>query len=147
VTGGGWINSPAGAYAADASLIGKANFAFVSKYKKGATTPTGETGFQFKAAGLNFASQSYDWLVVNGARAQYKGVGTVNETSGFGFMLTAIDGQLNGGGGTDKFRIKIWDNANGGAPVYDNQVLCADASDNADPCTVLGGGNIIIHKQ
>ncbi len=35
VTGGGWINSPAGAYAADPTLTGKANFGFVSKYKNG----------------------------------------------------------------------------------------------------------------
>ena len=41
VTGGGWITSPAGAYAADPALTGKATFGFVSKYKKGATVPTG----------------------------------------------------------------------------------------------------------
>src|SRR5207253_2291053 len=48
VTGGGWINSPAGAYAADASRTGRANFEFVSKYKQGATLPDGETEFQFQ---------------------------------------------------------------------------------------------------
>ena len=36
VTGGGWIDSPAGAYIFDPSLTGKANFGFVSKYLKGA---------------------------------------------------------------------------------------------------------------
>ena len=36
VTGGGWIGSPAGAYAADPSVTGKATFGFVSKYQKGA---------------------------------------------------------------------------------------------------------------
>src|SRR6185503_12077179 len=41
VTGGGWINSPAGAYASNPSLTGKGNFGFVSKYEKGATIPTG----------------------------------------------------------------------------------------------------------
>ena len=40
VTGGGWINSPTGAYRPDPTLTGKANFGFVSKYKKGATVPT-----------------------------------------------------------------------------------------------------------
>jgi len=35
VTGGGWIDSPAGAYVAEPGLTGKANFGFVSKYKKG----------------------------------------------------------------------------------------------------------------
>jgi PKD repeat protein len=43
VTGGGWINSPIGAYRQDINLTGKANFGFVSKYKKGQSTPTGNT--------------------------------------------------------------------------------------------------------
>jgi hypothetical protein len=80
--------------------------------------------------------------VVSGARAQYKGVGTVNGTSGFGFMLTAIDGQLDGGGSTDKFRIKIWNIATS-EMIYDNQMR---ASDSATPSTAIGGGSIIIHK-
>ncbi len=50
VTGGGWIDSPAGAYMADPSLSGKATFGFVSKYKKGASVPTGNTEFQFNLA-------------------------------------------------------------------------------------------------
>ena len=41
-------------------------------------------------------------------------------------MLTAIDGQVNGGGGVDKFRIKIWDKDDGERVVYDNQMGAAD---------------------
>ena len=89
VTGGGWINSPADAYRADPSLTGRANFGFVSKYKKGASTPEGQTEFQFKAGDLNFHSEAYQWLVVAGAKAQYKGTGKINGTSGYGFLLTA----------------------------------------------------------
>lgn len=143
VTGGGWINSPAGAYAPDPSLTGKANFGFIAKYQRGATVPTGSTEFQFKAGNMNFSSASYDWLVIAGARAQYKGVGTINGAGSYRFMLTAIDGAINGGGGVDKFRIKIWDAATGGI-VYDNQL---GAGDNATPTTTLGGGSIIIHTQ
>ena len=142
VTGGGWINSPEGAYYADPSLTGKATFGFVSKYQKGANVPTGNTEFQFKVADLNFKSTSYDWLVVAGARAQFKGVGTINGDGEYGFMLTAIDGQVSGGGGVDKFRIKIWDKATGEV-IYDNQL---GASDDADPVTELGGGSIVVHK-
>ena len=58
-------------------------------------------------------------------------------------MLTAIDGQANGGGGEDKFRMRIWDKADNDALVYDNQM---DAADGAAPTTVLGGGSIVIHK-
>ena len=140
VTGGGWINSPAGAYAADLTLTGKATFGFVSKYQRGATTLTGQTEFQFKAGNLNFHSSSYDWLVVAGTRAQYKGTGTINGAGNYGFMLTAIDGQVNGGGGVDKFRIKI---TGPGGVVYDNQ---PGAGNNADPTTALGGGSIVIRQ-
>jgi uncharacterized repeat protein (TIGR01451 family) len=143
VTGGGWINSPAGAYVSNPLLTGKANFGFVSKYEKGANVPTGETEFQFKVANLNFHSTVYEWLVVSGARAQYKGIGTINGGGNYGFLLTAIDGQISGGGGMDKFRIKIWDKNNGDVIVYDNQM---GADDNGDPTTTLGGGSIVIHK-
>jgi PKD repeat protein len=142
VTGGGWIDSPAGAYIADPSLSGRASFGFVSKYHKGASTPSGSTEFQFRAGNLNFHSDSYQWLVVAGARAQYKGTGTINGESGYSFMLTAIDGALPGGGGSDRFRIKIWETATG-TVVYDNQ---PGAPDGGDPTTTLGGGNIVIHK-
>lgn len=144
VTGGGWIDSPAGAYRANLSLTGKASFGFVSKYQNGAGVPTGNTEFQFRAANFNFASASYEWLVIAGARAQYKGSGTINGSGDYGFMLTAIDGQRNAGGDLDKFRVKIWDKTNGEI-VYDNQVS-GDTSDNASPNTELGGGSIVIHK-
>ncbi|HXG92271.1 MAG TPA: hypothetical protein VNN73_07870 [Blastocatellia bacterium] len=143
VTGGGWINSPAGAFKAKPELSGRATFGFVSKYQKGATIPTGETEFQFRVANFNFQSSSYDWLVIAGARAQYKGMGTVNGAGNYGFMLTAIDGQVSGGGGFDKFRMKIWDKNNGDAIIYDNQM---GDTDNAVPTTVIGGGSIVIHK-
>ena len=39
VTGGGWINSAAGAYVTNPSLSGKANFGFVSKYQHGSYRP------------------------------------------------------------------------------------------------------------
>jgi hypothetical protein len=142
VTGGGWINSPAGVYTPNPSLTGKANFGFVSKYQKGATVPSGQTEFQFQLAGLNFHSISYDWLVLAGAKAQYKGSGTINGSGDYGFILTAIDGQVNGGGGVDKFRIKIWDKGTGNV-IYDNQM---GAGDTADPNTAIAGGSIVIHK-
>jgi Tol biopolymer transport system component len=143
VTGGGWINSPDGSYVANPVLTGKANFGFVSKYKKGATVPTGETEFQFKIANLNFHSDSYDWLVTAGSKAQYKGTGTINGAGNYGFMLTAIDGQITGGGGTDKFRIKILDKATD-TIIYDNML---GTSDDSNPTTVIGGGSIVIHKK
>lgn len=153
VTGGGWIISPAGAYSAIPSLTGKANFGFNSKYNKGANVPTGSTEFQFKAANLNFHSESYEWLVIDGAKAQYKGIGTINGKGNYGFMVTVIDGDEEGnagkkGGGkgnkvTDKFRIKIWSMSNNSI-VYDSQ---PGDPDIANPTTVTDRGSIIIHKK
>jgi len=143
VTGGGWINSPVGAYTPDPSLTGKANFGFVSKYQKGATIPTGQTQFKFHVANMDFNSTSYQWLVIAGAKAQYKGSGTINGKGDYEFILTAIDGQVNGGGGIDKFRIKIMDKITG-TIVYDNQM---GAGDDDNPTTAIAGGNIVIHKD
>lgn len=145
VTGGGWINSPVGALRANPSLTGKAHFGFVSKYEKGANVPTGRTEFQFQAGSFNFSSTSYDWLVVAGAKAQYKGLGKVNGAGEYGFMLTATDGQMNGGGGVDKFRIKIWDKATGSV-IYDNVLGSSDDLDAANP-QAIGGGSIVIHSN
>ncbi len=145
VTGGGWINSPAGSDAEDPTLTGKANFGFVSKYKKGSNVPEGETEFQFKAGDINFHSSVQDAgsLVISGGRkATYRGTGTVNGVSGYRFVLIAYDGDQPGGGGIDRFRIKI---TQGGSVIYDNRMGVSEDLDIADP-TALGGGSIVIHK-
>jgi hypothetical protein len=144
VTGGGWINSPEGAYTADPTLTDKAKFGFNSKYTQGANIPTGQTQFRYKVGNLNFHSESYEWLVVAGARAQFKGDGTINGMGNYGFMLTGVDGSIAGGGGVDKFRIKIWDKDASDQIVYDNML---DAPDDEEvTTTVIGGGQIIIHQ-
>ncbi len=144
VTGGGWIDSPAGAYTADPDLTGRANFGFVAKYKKGQSTPDGNTEFQFKAGDINFHSSVYEWLVVAGHKAQFKGAGTINGAGNFGFMITATDENLTPSVDTDRFRIKIWDIANGNQVVYDNQV---GAADDAEATMDIGAGSIVIHTR
>jgi hypothetical protein len=137
VTGGGWIDSPAGAFKPDPDLTGKASFGFVSKYKTGATVPTGKTEFQFQVADLNFHSDNYQWLVVNqgGTNAQFKGDGTINGAiapsgENYQFMIWATDGD------PDTFRIKIWYEVGlSDVIVYDNGF---DQS--------IGGGSIVVHK-
>lgn len=139
VTGGGWIDSPPGAYVGDPVLTGKANFGFVSRYKRGATIPTGSTEFHFKAGDLNFHSSTYRWLVVNqgGTNAQFRGSGTINGTLApngmeYQFMIWAGDGS------PDSFRIRIWEEDGSGAEtdVYDN------GFDQE-----LGGGSVVIHTK
>ena len=130
--------SPPGAFVAEPTLSGRANFGFVSKYKPGAQVPEGSTEFQFKAGNLNFHSPSQDWLTVSGStKAKFKGSGTINGVGGYQFMVTAVDNGATG----DTFRIKIWGS---GGIVYDNKLGVGD--DDYDG-TVLGGGNIKIHKN
>jgi hypothetical protein len=142
VTGGGWIDSPAGAYADDADLTGRANFGFVAQYQQRGRNSdpvlVGNTQFVFQAAGFNFHSDSYDWLVVQGnaGRAQFKGSGSVNGVADYEFMLSVVEGKS----GEGKFRIKVWD---GDGVVYDNQM---EAADNAEPTTTIQGGSIVIHS-
>lgn len=138
VTGGGWIYSEPGAYQPDPNLEGKANFGFVSKYKKGKSVPDGNTEFNFKAGDLNFHSDNYDWLVINqgGTNAQYKGSGTINGNAAptgnlYKFMIWAKDSDPVYG---DTFRIKIWYDNGEDVVIYDNGF--------DQP---IGGGNIKIH--
>ena len=136
VTGGGWFNSPPGAYVPDPTASGKATFGFVSKYQKGATVPSGNTEFQFHAGNLNFKSTSFDWLVIAGKKAMFKGTGTINGSGEYTFRVWAIDGN------PDRFRIQIRNKATN-VIVYDNEM---GGGDNADPTTALGGGSIVIHS-
>ncbi len=149
VTGGGWIWSPAGAYAANLALSGKANFGFVSKYQKGKTVPTGNTEFQFQTGNLNFKSTEYEWLVISGInKAQFRGTGTINGSGEYDFILTAIDGDGGGEKKPDAFRIRIVDRSVGGV-IYDNKMNSPETGEDA---TVLGdagkgGGSITIHSK
>jgi hypothetical protein len=146
VTGSGWIDSPAGAYVIRPDLSGRANFGFVSRYQRGAHVPSGNTQFQFQAGSLSFRSTDYEWLVISGSRAQYKGSGRINGAGDFGFMLTAVDGDAQGSQKEDRFRIRIWDK-DAGTTVYDNQLGegCSGIEDDAVPCGILGGGSIVVH--
>ena len=144
ITGGGWIWSPKGAHQVDQEAEGRANFGFVAKYRKGSNKVDGNTEFQFRNGNLNFHSSSHNdmSLVIAGHKGIYKGLGRVNGQEGYSFMVSAVDGDLKDPKESDKFRIKIWQTANG-AILYDNQLGSAD---NADAITPISGGSIVIHQ-
>jgi hypothetical protein len=141
VTGGGWIHSPAGAFLDDPDASGRASFGFVSRYQDGSSIPRGQTQFRLTAAGLTFHSTAYEWLVISGTGARYDGTGTVNGAQGYGFQVTATDGDLAGGDGVDRLRLRIW-NQSSGVTVYDSQ---PGDDDSAEATTPLGGGNVTLH--
>ncbi|MHC4805577.1 MAG: right-handed parallel beta-helix repeat-containing protein, partial [Planctomycetota bacterium] len=135
VTGGGTIWSEIDTDAFFMTAEGEASFGFVAKYKKGANVPDGNTNFVFEAGDLHFHSSEYDWLVVAGETAKFKGTGTIEGLGdGYKFMLWAGDNDPD----VDTFRILIWEGTE-----EDPEVLVYDNGPN-DPIT---GGNIIIHKE
>jgi len=142
VTGSGWIAyNAASCPVLCAGATGRGDFGFVAKYQKGATVPTGDTRFEFHAATLVFASVEYEWLVVAGKRAQFKGRGTINGAGDYGFLLTAVDDA------TDAFRIKIWDRSTN-VVVFDNRMGSSDdSSDTTLLDKVSGNGSIVIHAK
>jgi hypothetical protein len=153
VTGGGWIESPPSAYtpnnSADPLVTGKAHFGFMLKYKKGQSVPDGSTNFRFAAGDLDFDATSYDWMIITGARARYKGEGTINGgTDLYKFQVTALDADISGDGITqDGFRIKVWqEDANGVETVLYDNGLGADDSTGSGGTTPLGGGSITVHQ-
>ncbi|MDH3308563.1 MAG: PKD domain-containing protein, partial [Acidimicrobiia bacterium] len=155
VTGGGWFMTPFGAFTPenplDAEVTGPAEFGFVSKYKKGATVPTGNTVFELVTSGFEFHSTSYDWLVVQGSKAAYKGTGTIDGWSGtYKFRVTIRDADLNDNDQfvDDAFRIQIWtENPDGSVAlvVYDN-AYGTDPDSEFGGTQPIDGGSIVIHE-
>lgn len=133
VTGGGRFTSLQGAYIGDPDHEGSASFGFVAKYKKGGSTPIGQTQFQLHAGGFTFHSTSYEWLVVTGNdTAKFKGTGSIDSEGDYKFSVSAGDGA------PDTIRVKIWteDEFGNELPVYDNG--------SHQP---IDSGSIIVHSS
>jgi hypothetical protein len=127
-TGGGWILTKASTISRIPLALGKkANFAFTAQYKTGQTAPVGNLEFSAKESKIELKATSFDYLAVNGSRAELQGLATINGTGSFSFRMIAVDGS------PDTFEIRIWDSTSSfDAPLY-------QASNTA------GGGNIVIH--
>ncbi len=103
VTGGGWVSSPAGASVEFPTAVGKALFGFVSKYQKGedyhsrAHRPD-SVPVPRRCDSTSTAPRMIGWSsLVPGPSS--RATGTINGSGDYGFILTAIDGAVAGGGG------------------------------------------------
>jgi len=142
VSGSGSINSAAGSYVPDPAVKGPATFGFQVKYNKNALVPSGTNTFKIKAPNFLFESTAFDWLVISGASAQFKGSGTVNSTGSYGFLVTITDGEQTGGDGIDRYRLKLTDNSTGQV-VYDNVMGAPDDMATANP-QPISSGNVLV---
>lgn len=146
-TGGGWFIPHNGSYADDeadgtSDGVGRANFGFVVKYKKGSNNPDGSLEFRYKAGDINLHSvldpqNDFEWLmIIDSKHVRFKGNGTVNGIDDVTFKVTATD--WGDPGTQDHFKIEIWpghgldSENNSGRPKHMMQ-------------GTLGGGNIKIH--
>jgi hypothetical protein len=137
--GGGWYPSQAGSLMSNPSVSGKASYGFTVNYTN-ATNPKGESQFEFKVGDFEFNALNFDYLVVQGAKAQFKGTGKIiGGQSGIAFIMTVIDGALDGTG-VDKVRMKIF-NKTTNAVYYDNQPGAGDA---ANPVMPVGANSTIV---
>lgn len=130
VTGGGWIDTPAGAYTADPALEEKAKFEFAVRFKHGKKVQMdGDFLFQFDQTPFILSNTRIDWLVIDQAAmtAQFKGQGMLNGSGNYHFWVWVTDGEI------DTIRIKIWEE--NGDLLYDTFIELP-----------LGGGSIIIHE-
>lgn len=106
VTGGGWANSPPGAYSVNPALNGKVKFNFVANYQKGSVTPRGGFEFDLADTSLRFKATSLAWLALGTDRASFSGEGTISQTGRYGFQVTAV---VDPSHNHDTLQMKVWD--------------------------------------
>ncbi len=123
------VYDPRAGFVLGAGHAPEAVFTFTAQYLGLGSVPIGAAAAVLPG-GARFASVSLQWLVVTGFKSQFRGVGRINGVGDYAFLLTAYDGQQPGGGGIDRFRLKIW-NRSTGAVVYDN-VADPTATDDID---------------
>jgi hypothetical protein len=87
---------------------------------------------------------TFDWLVISGAKAIVQGVGQIDGSGRYGFMLTALHEGTIAPKDNGTFRLKVWDIDNGNAIVYDNE---PGQPDGATPITPVTQGRIKIKTK
>jgi hypothetical protein len=138
--GGGYFNSPAGGLASNRAATGKVSYGFTVSNFKNSTYPKGETQLNFSISDFEFNALNFEYLMISGANAQFKGTGKVaGDRAGYAFIMTVTDGQLDGTG-VDKVRIKIYNNRSG-VVIYDNQPGAGDA---ALPTQAVGSNSTVV---
>jgi hypothetical protein len=136
-----------GAYKADTMLAGRANFGFVSKYKKRRCRPARPSSSSRSRSRTSTATTTTGSS--SPACAHCKGVAILDEEDGCKFLLTAVDVAPLAKGTPDRRRIKIWHfdaDQDAGAVDDDNPIDSSLAGTNIEG-TVIGGGSIVIHKE
>jgi hypothetical protein len=154
VNGGGWYDSPRGAYIKDPRETGKVNFAFHAKSSKQGNIPVGTVTINFKAGKLKFRSSQLTSLTIDGSTAILKGTGSLNNKKGYNILISMVDddskthghhshgkADKNSHKKKDRIRVRIW---NSSGVIYDTQ---SGDADDVIAATKIGGGNIEVNNS
>jgi hypothetical protein len=131
LTGAGWLPG--------ASRFDKTTFGVDLRYA-GGSTPVGNFLLAAQGGTLVLARSTFEWLVVQGPIATFRGTGTLVSGAAVGFQVTARDGKV-AGDKIDRVRIRIW-NRETDAVLFDTE---PGAPDLAAPAVALQGGNVTLH--
>lgn len=147
VAGSGWFVSPRCAYRQQRMHSGPAQFGFVARRAGAPGLQERKATLRFRVANLTFESDACDNLAVAGARAQYKGGGTLNGAGGYRFLLEAVGAAAGPAQASrGRLRMKIWHvDARSKAEVvdYDNQAAIATVAAGSEGSAVASGSIVI----
>ena len=113
ITGGGWFVSPTESANARPDATGRTDVSVSGHYAGGQKNEAGGVTLTFPAGGIDFASTSVEWVVVNSATGQLGGTGTLNGVPGYRYQAWIVDGS------PDEVRMRILDPAF--LEVYDSR--------------------------
>jgi hypothetical protein len=101
----------------------------------------GRAVLRFRDSGLRFALDAYEWLVIDGPRAELYGRGRIEGRGELALLLTVVDGRRRHPREPDRIRVRVFESATG-ALVYDTEPGLAAGS---EPTLIPSSGSILVH--
>lgn len=91
VSGGGWFDSPEGAYIMKLRAAGKATFAFAASNTSKKDRPEGYVVFNFNEGNMKFRSTHMEWMHVEEETAIMQAAGRLNGKQGYQILISVVD--------------------------------------------------------
>lgn len=128
---------------------GSASFAFSAAYTNNRSEASPRGSFFLRLPNRDtFRSTSLQWLIVQGQQAVVRGVGTLNGSGSYSFILSVSDtGEEDSRQPSDRLRLRIWNTANANDLLYDNYLSGGDILDLQQEQPILYAGQVVILRS
>jgi hypothetical protein len=136
--GEGGIGAVPGTYPSHPRVAGRIDFAFSVRQREGNRVKS-SVRVHLKGVHRMLESDHVSSVSVSGAAAELRGIGRIDGRGRFPFLISAVDGDLPGGDGIDRFRIVIWAD---GRILVDTEPRAPDPGTAAT--TPLSRGRIVL---